>query len=334
MDKELYQNYKANQQLHSIVSQDPTEIMIKLYGQDYLEYRKLWKKTFDEFWAPPFPLHLDIDLQDACNLRCKICHQNYRRRSNEIIEWTFLEQALKEGSKHGLKAVNFGASAEPLLQKSLLQNGISLARQMGIMDIFIHTNGLLLDKETAKSLIEARPTHIAISIDAASKETYRKIRRIDLYNQLLKNINYLLAEKAKTGNNLPIVRVSFCVSPDNHHEKQKFIDIWEGKVDLIEFQDIRIISETDIKYPNFKQKKFRCANPFRRVMLWPDGMISLCCGYRENDVILGHISSGLKTIWEGLKLKTIRNAFKSEELHTLPRTCQKCINSLYSHGTL
>ena len=53
-------------------------------------------------------------------------------------------------------------------------------------------------------------TQLFFSIDAASKETYDKIRKGSDWDKVMKNINYFLDLKKKKGKKLPVTRVNFC----------------------------------------------------------------------------------------------------------------------------
>jgi len=39
----------------------------------YRRYRLEWKNAAEKDYVPSRPLHVDIELSDACNLRCRMC---------------------------------------------------------------------------------------------------------------------------------------------------------------------------------------------------------------------------------------------------------------------
>ena len=66
-----YQEMNLNNRIQSIVNE------IKKWGKNsnkFKIYRNEWKKAAEENYLPKFPLHVDIELSDACNLKCKMCH--------------------------------------------------------------------------------------------------------------------------------------------------------------------------------------------------------------------------------------------------------------------
>ena len=299
--------------------------METLYGEKYTKYRNQW----DEGSLTEFPLHIDVDLQDACNQRCNMCHQRYRTRTGIVMPTTLLEAVIDEGADNGLCAINFGSSAEPLLQKDLLLHGINYANDKGIMDIFVHTNGVLLDEEFASRLLDSGLKHLCISLDAANEETYRKTRNSDLFNRVVNNIHRFCQLRKHS---LPTVRLSFCVNPLNYLEADRFLRDWVGKVDLAELQGYRHVGMIELN--GFHKTPSKCVSPFRRIMVWSNGDVTLCCGYRSDDVLLGNLNKSkgrtLVQMWKSSRMHQIRKAFQDKK--GLPKTCQICLNSEYTQG--
>lgn len=326
-----YERFRAND-LKSSVTNDPFEIMESIYKEKYTSYRTRWSAAYETGDFPKeFPLHIDIDLQDACNQNCNICHQRYRNRTNAIMPVDLLESIIDEGAICGLCALNFGASAEPLLQKHLLLHGINYASDRGIMDIFVHTNGILLDESFSSRLLDSGLKHLCISLDAVSESTYRNTRNSSHFNHIVKNVNRFCQMRHKQKKSLPTIRLSFCVSPLNYTEAENFVHEWNGKVDLVELQGYRHVDSSIDVQKAFQKKVFRCANPFRRIMIWPEGDVTLCCGYRYDDVFLGNLREEegitISKMWRGSKLNRIRSAFGNNT--GLPGTCKLCYNSGY-----
>lgn len=326
-----YEQYRANE-LTSIVRNDPFEIMERLLGERYTTYRRQWSEAYSGKSFPrTFPLHIDVDLQDACNQNCKMCHQSYRKRMGIVMRLDLLRAVIDEGAANGLCAFNFGASGEPLLQKDLLLHGLNYAGDRGIMDIFLHTNGILLDEFFASRLLDSGLKHLCVSMDAASEGTYRQTRNSNSFKQVVSNILKFCELRDKRKQALPTIRVSFCVNPLNFGEKQAFLQYWSEKADLVELQGYHHVDSSINVNTTFKKIRSKCVSPFRRIMVWPDGQVSLCCGYRFPDVVLGNLAAGQSTtiasIWSSPKLNRIRKAFEGQS--AIPMTCKTCLDSGY-----
>ncbi|MCL1867245.1 MAG: hypothetical protein FWF82_07540, partial [Oscillospiraceae bacterium] len=106
-------------------------------------------------------------------------------------------------------------------------------KKASVMDIFLHTNAVLMDGGVSAGLIDSGVTFLCVSLDAATPQTYRKQRGADL-DKVVKNIHAFLNRKTSP---LPALRVSFLATPDNIHERDLFIDSWENVADFVEVQE-------------------------------------------------------------------------------------------------
>ncbi|MBW1740201.1 MAG: hypothetical protein JRJ42_03585 [Deltaproteobacteria bacterium] len=101
---------------------------LKKYGKKYIKYREKWNRAGKKY-LPEYPINLDFEVMDACNLRCRHCFRN-----REIAEKMKLvvntgarfplddfKNVMAESAKYGLEAVNFGFSGECLLNDDLIK---------------------------------------------------------------------------------------------------------------------------------------------------------------------------------------------------------------------
>lgn len=313
----------AESDLEKYVFNDIDTLMAKKFGERYLSYRRSFSTPHLE--PLMLPLHLDIDVSDACNLSCAFCHQKYRKRSGIKIKIKYIKKAISESSTI-LSAVNVGASCEPLLEKKLIEETFLLCNEYNVMDTFLHTNALLLDKSTSKFLIDVGLKHICISIDASSKMTYKSMRSSNDYDLLMDNIfNFI---ELRGNNPFPQLRVSFCVTKMNYFEKNDFLGFWGNIADVVDFQQFRAVDgiDEDIYISQRERKKeTKCGAGLIRGMLWPNGNISACCAGWE-DVTFGNIRiSHMKDIWNGEKANELRKILSSGKAALLPKVCQMCL---------
>lgn len=165
-----------------------------------------------------------------------------------------------------------------------------------------------------------------ISIDAATPETYKKIRGGDLL-QLERNIDNFLQIRNERGSETPILRVSFCVQNDNVAEKDAFLKKWEGRADIVDFQDLLDLSHI-LKLADMPYKEYICPDPFQRLVIDYKGNIYGCCciGYNKYNRI-GNISEmTLLEAWNSYTMKELRDSFKTQKLK------QVCLNCRANRG--
>lgn len=296
---------------------------VEAFGEEYLAYRRAWEKAGPN-WLPEFPLHIDFQLMDQCNMRCSFCP-----RDEEVMEamgatdllnrgtktsLAAFKQVIDEGEKYGLRAINLGATSEPLIHKEVVQM-VRYARQHGVFDIRIITNGLLLREKMIRQLYEAGLTYLGVSVDAWNPETYRKVRRNDL-SKVMTNAQLAIKIRNEMALQFPRIRVSFVDSPEAKGEFEPFLEFWKDKVDFIELQDF-----DDFGAPpsNFT---FDCAEPFRRVLVWASGIVG-CIAWTAERYPYGHIHHGqtIKDCWDSAAARELRESFKTKNYNPMCLGC-------------
>jgi molybdenum cofactor biosynthesis enzyme MoaA len=103
------------------------------------------------------------------------------------------------------------------------------------------TNGMLFPEKWSKiSNMAPMIREIQISIDAASKETYEKIRRGGKWERLRDSINYMQELKRRKELSFAL-QACFVVQASNYNEIPAFVDLSrEWGFDSIKFQRIHI----------------------------------------------------------------------------------------------
>jgi radical SAM protein with 4Fe4S-binding SPASM domain len=220
--------------------------------------------------------------------------------------------------------MGFGGLWEPLLSKDLPEL-IAHGRQSGLVEAMFSTNGYFLDEAAADDLIKAGLTRIMISLDAVSDKTYNLSRPNSDLKRVESNIMGFLERRRLAKSRLPLVRVSFCLTSLNESELPLFIERWRDKVDFFSIQSYgRFTPEAPALFPKLRTVPLPagiCAQPFKRLQIRHNGQVLPCCDLSGLSLTLGDIGDGLKTIWEGERLKGIREGIKNNDL---PAACKEC----------
>ncbi len=322
----------------SIFRKSPEEILAEELGAGYLEYRKRWHDAKGFAYRPLFPIHLDLEIIYACNLKCVMCpfgdptykHPEYKGRGLDI---DMIKRLIKEGVGQGLRAVRFNALTEPLLVKEL-PDLIRFARDAGVIDVFLTTNGMLMDEECSRRLIAAGTTHIMVSLDAATPGTYAAIRKGGDYSRVVKNIESFLRIRSEMGRRLPLLRLTFSKMKPNAHEVDLFLKQWEGKVDYIavagylnNIHDQKQSEALAINPPVAREiGSFHCWQPWARCTIYANGDVFPCCMNYGRYAPVGNIYKETMTeIWQSPKVKAIQDLHKTGEYFKHP-TCRECVS--------
>ena len=98
--------------------------------------------------------------------------------------------------------------------------------------------------------MESGLTRLRFSLDAATKETFEKIRIGADYESVMKNIERCVELRNQEGYNLPVIGVNFVKMKVNEHETEEFIEKWKDKVDFVVIQEF-VPPELECDYSEF-----------------------------------------------------------------------------------
>lgn len=137
------------------------------------------------------PVELYFQIASACNLDCYMCSEHNRPK-----EWrrgrgaTSMPPALFEKAERELfpyaKRLTIGVGGEPMISPRFLEY-VARARNAGLR-VHVMTNGTrIVDDQVAEAMV--RNIHsLEISIDAATRETYERIRLGGSWNGIRANV--------------------------------------------------------------------------------------------------------------------------------------------------
>ncbi|MBU1196082.1 MAG: radical SAM protein [Proteobacteria bacterium] len=316
----------------------PEDVLAEELGEKYTDYRKRWHDAQTFKVRTPFPIHLDIELSYKCNLKCIMCpygdptyvHPAYKGQS---LDTSRIKEIIKEGVPLGLSALRYNGLSEPLLEKSLVEL-IRYAKENGILDIFLTTNGMLLNKKMAIDLIESGLTHIMVSIDAATAETYNKIRVGGNYERVVKNVNRFLEIRENLGSQLPVFRLTYTKMQPNIGEVNAFVDMWKDKVDHIAIAGYLNNIQNKEQNDNLActplrpsaQTEFHCWQPWSRCTIFSNGDVFPCCMNYGRSTPVGNIfKEDLTSIWQSDRVRFIQDINRKGEYFKDP-TCKACVS--------
>jgi MoaA/NifB/PqqE/SkfB family radical SAM enzyme len=158
---------KADSNFHTIAGRS----VVDRDDAAYKEYRRRWKEWPAKFMSGDFPLHLDIEPTNVCNLRCPFCATTHNKYNKGFMAEKTWKKILNEAEENHLYSLKFTYRGEPLLHKDLAQM-VSYAKNAGVMDVYFNTNAVLLDEPTVRTLIEAGLFRISLSFEGAKKHVY------------------------------------------------------------------------------------------------------------------------------------------------------------------
>ena len=211
-------------------------------------YDKPFLTNFDDNIDLKFikiPKQLTLSIDRTCNLRCKSCRTEYYKQSlfESIKSFEIIEKMKEMGWLNNsclLIAGQGEAFFSPIYLKILEDDSITGDT------IKIMSNGVLFTEDKWQLLEKKyKNIYVAISIDAASKDVYAKLRRGN-FDVLLKNLE-MLGKKRKQ-EKIVSYQFNFVVQKENMNDMLSFIELAKRfNVDIVKFTKLNDWGTTSLE---------------------------------------------------------------------------------------
>ena len=288
--------------------------------EKFVEYRKQWQERPKNFDSGDFPLFLDVEVTNACNLMCPYCATTISngKYKKGFIAKEHVEKMIEEGSRNGLYGIKFNVRGEPLLHP-LIDYFVHYAKEHGLIDVYFNTNAMLLTKIMCRKLIDARLDRISISFDGYTKDVYEKNRVGSYFTTVIDNVKCLQNIKKELNVEYPRVRVQTIKLPEI--DLDEYGNFWENMADEVAYLDYKDMGQKNkgVVWPAWK-----CPQLWQRMAVLWNGDIFPCNHDDELKAILGNVNSmSIKEAWFSRKERHMRTVHEHGGGHTL-RVCDGC----------
>ncbi|MCX8111957.1 MAG: radical SAM protein [Bacteroidia bacterium] len=294
-------------------------------------------------WHPPkYPLFIGIEPTTACNLRCPQCISGLRAftRPTGRLDPALLERIMEELHPH-LWGVLFYFQGEPLLHPHIGRLILIVSRYKLLSSL--STNGHFLSEEKCYELITAGLTHLRISLDGMTPETYKQYRIDGDLSTVQSGIRRLLHLRKAMRSRFPLVELQFIAFRHNLHEIPTFLQ-WarEIGVELARVKTAQILELSPEAYHTWipdKQSRYvqapdgtirlkhpipnRCWRLWRAAEVTWDGRVLPCCFDKDATHAFGSLhQSRFSEIWHSSEAESFRKGvFQARESIDI---CQNC----------
>jgi MoaA/NifB/PqqE/SkfB family radical SAM enzyme len=201
----------------------------------------------DHAFAGPHTVHIDIT--SRCNTRCIFCGYHTPLINDrpwaangwdqKQLDWELFEPMIRDLKKlRTVEDILLTGGGEPLLHPKILDMIEHIKAQN--MHIILFTNGLLLNKNTAESLVDLGLDKMYWSIHSASPETWmiqHPGSTMKTFPMVIDQMRHLLAYRNKQSKKHPVIVFVNVLSALNVHEAEKIVELaCDLKVDEMRFQ--------------------------------------------------------------------------------------------------
>ena len=267
--------------------------------------------------APILPEIVQIESTNICNAKCVFCPRDDMHRKQGIMSVELFRKIVDECVELGITHVRMHNYGESFIDKRLVEK-IRYAKEQGIREVGMISNGSLMTEPVARGIIDAGLDAINISVDASGKEVFETTRVGLKYDKVIANIERFVRLRAESGRRRPKLILSF-VRQNNSADEQAFIEHWRAIADKVHVTDLHnwagtLNTESDINYP--------CYRPWLTFTVLWDGRVSLCCADFDGKTILGDLNaSTIHDIWNAEPYRLARRQHLESGGPDICRSC-------------
>jgi radical SAM protein with 4Fe4S-binding SPASM domain len=287
----------------------------------YRKYRQKWKEWPETFHAGEFPLHLDVETNSLCNLRCPFCATTHNRYRPGFMEEAIWRKVIDEGGKNGLYSLKFTFRGEPLLHRDLPRM-VKYAKDAGILDVYFNTNAVGLTEPAIRSLIDAGLDRISISFEGFEKTTYENYRVGAQFEVVVRNIEALKRIREEVGSSKPLVRIQTVLVPELAGREKEYVAFWTPRVDEVAYLDMK----NEDGNPDHRGiiADWACPQLWQRMTITWDGKILPCVHDIYEWMSFGNVRDiSIRDAWKSVGEEDYRNRHRTGRAHEIP-ACDRC----------
>lgn len=212
--------------------------------------------------------------------------------------------------------------------------------------IYISSNGSLMDKQRAISLLESGLDSIKFSINATDAKNYKKVHKKDDFDRVIENFSALLELKEQSYPHLKLY-ISSVLTPNNtKNPRNEFHKIFGNKSQYInaialygrnitqkEHLQINggggqnLFNETIDDSSKPSHAKLLCSKPFDEIWINSSGCLILCCqDFFSSINFVSLLENDFYQLYYSEPFMRIREMFKSQNFPPY-HLCKQCLTN-------
>ncbi len=306
----------ANSNFHSLAgSALPTDA-----GAEFKEYRRCWHENPKNFILRDFPIHIDIEVTNRCNLRCTFCDKLPLLKPGQIgdMDLSLYREIIDEGSEHSLWGAKLSYRGESLMHPDIIEM-VSYAKKKGILDLYLNTNGMLLKDGMADRLIDAGLDRISISVDGTDPAEFEKMRKGARFDAIMRNIDRLMDLRQKKNAPNPKIRVQTVRLPSI--DLEEYTRFWSSRCDEVATVDYKI---SESRTADLIEPDFACPQLWQRMTIEWNGDIIPCNNDDYRRLSPGNVKTkSVHECWHDSRVREARELHKKGLSHAV-EACNGC----------
>ena len=275
-----------------------------------------------------FPPQVVIETTAACNLACSHCGHSTMQRSKGHMSMALYRGIVDEIALRAPHTEVWPTFyGEAFLLDYRLFYMLQYAKQRGLTNLVLNTNGTRFSGEVAEWVIESGLDLVMFSLDGFSPAVFESIRRGARRHEVFANVERLLELKARRGAKHLRVEVQYSMMDANEHEVDSFREYWLARGADVKVRE-KLTWAGTVDAPNLDRAIDRIACPWavRTCAIHWNGDVVACAVDYDGRFVAGNVSEhSIQEIWTGPHRQLQRQHFE-HDFAALPAPCRDCLD--------
>ncbi|USF26726.1 GTP 3',8-cyclase [Firmicutes bacterium ASF500] len=295
----------------------------------FYEYRKNWEAYPAARHVSEYPLSLEFQISDVCNLKCPFCYRgqdSYILDAEKFMDFDLFKKVIDEVA-FKVPAIRFNSTGESVLHPQFIEM-IKYAKDRGALEVSFITNSGAITLESFEKMLLAGVDWITVSVDGIH-EDYEKNRYPLKFKDTYQKLSDMKQMKERYATSKPAINVQGIWSMIEP-QIDEYMDMMSQVSDYINYNAFidfpKIEAEQDRS--NY-ELDFTCAQPFQRMLVSLHGDVYGCCGAgiaRDLSISLGNVKDcSVYEIWHGKKYEALREHCSIPGGYREMAMCKECV---------
>jgi radical SAM protein with 4Fe4S-binding SPASM domain len=266
----------------------------------------------------PFPKVIIFEIVAGCILRCVMCPYQFMSRSKGLMNLDLYKRCVDEiAAADPDTEVWAPIMGEVFTRREAVFDYLTYAKQAGLRKVYLNSNFVLFQPEYLDRLEACGLDKITIGLDAATADTYGKVRVGGDFARVERNVETLLSAREQGRlKNLEII-LQFIVQDGNKHEEELFKQKWAGCGATLKIRQ-RLgwgtgVSADNLNLPD-EARTMPCPWLMRTMSIHWNGMVAQCDAEWNGERYVGDLNhQTIREVWNDKLLwkrhKHLKNEF-------------------------
>lgn len=258
------------------------------------------------------PLVLQIETTNLCNAKCIFCPHSKIKELGTMNDKLF-KKILKEAKEiKSLQKIIPMLNGEPFMDPNFIKRLKMINRALPNIPIWVFTNGSLLTPKLVKKLKDINNLSMIFSLNAATKETRKRLMGLDDYWHTVIMIEVY---KYITGKPFTVTMIRY---PDiKGKELKAFLGRWGPGGQIVPYKNFAG------NIYNTKKPMLNCHRARAQMTVNWKGQVTLCCMDMLSEVIFGDLNKQtIQEVWNSPSRQFYVNAHSTGKI--VKGLCENC----------